>query len=440
MGKNIIYGHILNPKDNQTIEFIQNGFIEFDQISGKITSIGKFNSKPKANKTEAEKLIIPGLVDLHSHIPQLPGVAKNANELLPWLKNHIFPLEIKFKDIEYAEQIARFFFTEALRFGTTTIVAYGSVHKEATDVAFQVAQEIGLRAFIGKVMMDRDMKRYPEELPLMARNIKDSVDLAKKWHNSNGGLLQYIFSPRFAATCSMRLLQKTAEVAKEGDFFIQTHLAENQSEIRFIKSLFEKEKHRVPTNTHIFKKSNLLGEKTLLAHCLYLSNVELQIIAESKSNIIHCPTSNIFLQSGFMPLRRYQFHNIPIGLGTDVAGGYSLSMFNCMRDAIETSKIVNLIYDNRPTPFLTVTEAFWMATFGGAKILKLEDKIGSLDVNKEADIVVIKPNNIFRFYNNNNSAENILENLIYLPHTYSIEKVFVRGKEMKIVEDFAKDQ
>jgi len=433
MGRNVIYGQILNPKPNGEIEFIKNGYLEFDENSGLITNVGKADTKKFTENGGEKQIIIPGLIDLHSHIPQLPGVAKNANELLPWLKNHIFPLEVKFQNVEYAERIARFFFTEALRFGTTTIVAYPSVHKDATDVSFQVAREIGIRALIGKVMMDRDMKRYPEELPLMARNIKDSLDLAKKWHNANGGLLQYVFTPRFAASCTMRLLQKTAQVAKEGGFFIQTHLAENQSEIRFIKSLFEKERHRVPTNTHIFKKSNLLGEKTLLAHCLYLSNVELQIIAESQSKIVHCPTSNIFLQSGFMPLRRYQAHDISVGIGTDVAGGYSLSMFNSMRDAIETSKMVNLIYDNRPTPFLTAPEAFWIATYGNAKILQLDGKIGSLEKNKEADIVVIATNSYFDFYNNHNSAENILENLIYLPHTYTIEKVFVRGKLMDLV-------
>lgn len=426
MGKQKISGRIITPKENGDVELIENGSIEYDETTGKILEVVDEGSSHKKND---DVLIIPGLVDLHSHIPQLPGVAKNADELLPWLKNHIFPLELKFTNLDYAAKICRFFFQEAIRFGTTTIVAYASVHKEATDVAFEIAKEIGIRAFIGKVMMDRDMKRYPEELPLMSRNIKDSLDLAKKWHNSNGGLLQYIFSPRFAASCTMKLLEKTAAVAKDGNFFIQTHLAENQSEVKYIKSLFERERHRVPTNTHIFKKSNILGERTLLAHCLYLSTPELQIIKDSGSKIVHCPTSNIFLQSGFMPLRRYETYEIPIGLGTDVAGGYSLSMFNCMRDAIETSKIVNLINDNRPYPFLKPKEAFWKATLGGAKILKLDDKVGSIEKGKDADLVVIKTEPSFQFYNNLDDVDSILQNLIYLPHTYKIIKVLIAGKE-----------
>lgn len=430
MGKKRLEGKILNPNDNGAVSLIDNGYVEFDEKTGKILDVGYENKKnDKENPKSLDSILIPGLIDLHSHIPQLPGVAKNADELLPWLKNHIFPLEIKFSDLGYAEKVARFFFKEAIKFGTTTVVAYGSIHKEATDVLFEVAKEIGIRAFIGKVMMDRDMKRYPEELPLMSRNIKDSLDLAKKWHNSNNGLLQYIFSPRFAASCSMRLLEKTARVAKEGGFFIQTHLAENQSEIHFIKSLFERERHRIPTNTHIFKKSNLLGEKTLLAHCLYLSTPELQLIKESGSKIVHCPTSNIFLQSGFMPLRRYQHYEIPIGLGTDVAGGYSLSMFNTMRDTIETSKIVNLINDNKVYPFLQPKEVFWIATLGNAKILNLDKKIGSLQPGKEADIVAIKPEPSFSFYNSSDTIDNILENLIYLPHTYKISSVYIAGKE-----------
>lgn len=430
MGKKELFGTILNPTKNGSVELIKNGFVEFDEKTGKILKVGKTNSKTA--KSNENVFIIPGMVDLHSHIPQLPGVGKNADELLPWLKNHIFPLEVRFSQLDYAEKVSRFFFKEALRFGTTTIVAYASVHKEATDVAFQVAKEIGIRAFIGKVMMDRDMKRYPEELPLMSRNIKDSIDLAKKWHNSNQGRLQYIFTPRFAASCTMKLLEKTAKVAKEGGFYIQTHLAENQSEVKFIKSLFERERHRVPTNTHIFKKSDILGEKTLLAHCLYLSPPELQLIKESGSKIIHCPTSNIFLQSGFMPYRRYETYEIPIGLGTDVAGGYTLSMFNCMRDAIETSKIVNLLNDNRPYPILQPTEVFWVSTLGGAKILQLDEKIGSIEENKDADLVVIKAKPSFSFYCNMDDANSILQNFIYLPTTYNIEKVFIAGKEIDL--------
>ncbi len=430
MGKKRLEGKILNPNVDGSVELIDNGFVEFDETTGKILDVGrKMQKNVEGSFISSENILIPGFVDLHSHIPQLPGAAKNADELLPWLKNHIFPLEIKFSDLSYAEKTARFFFNEAIKFGTTTVVAYSSIHKEATDVVFEVAKEIGIRAFIGKVMMDRDMKRYPEELPLMSRNIKDSLDLAKKWHNSNNGLLQYIFTPRFAASCTMRLLEKTASVAKEGGFFIQTHLAENQSEIHFIKSLFERERHRVPTNTHIFKKSNLLGEKTLLAHCLYLSTTELQLIKESGSKIVHCPTSNIFLQSGFMPFRRYQYHEIQIGLGTDVAGGYSLSMFNTLRDTIETSKIVNLINDNKPYPCLRPEEVFWTATLGNATILNLGSKIGSLHPGKDADIVVIKPEPSFSFYNSSNSIVNILENLIYLPHTYKISSVYIAGKK-----------
>ncbi|MGB9771588.1 MAG: amidohydrolase family protein [Candidatus Kapaibacteriota bacterium] len=433
MGKKRLSGSILTPKENGGIEQIENGFVEFDESTGKILAVGKETSKTK--QVNGNFLLIPGLVDLHSHIPQLPGACKNADELLPWLKNHIFPLEVRFSQLDWAEKVSRFFFSEAIRFGTTTIVAYSSVDKDATDVAFEVAKEIGIRAFIGKVMMDRDMKRYPEELPLMSRNIKDSLDLAKKWHNTNNGMLQYIFSPRFAATCTMKLLSKTAQVAKEGGFFIQTHLAENQSEVKFIKSLFERERHRVPTNTHIFKKSGILGEKTLLAHCLYLSLPEIQLIKDSGSKIVHCPTSNIFLQSGFMPLRRYQSYDIPIGLGTDVAGGYSLSMFTCMRDAIETSKIVNLVNDNRPYPFLRPSEAFWIATLGSARILNLDKTIGSIEVGKDADIVVIKTNPSFSFYNNFNDVDSILQNLIYLPHTYKIEEVYIAGKSKKLDEE-----
>ncbi|MCX7879908.1 MAG: amidohydrolase family protein [Ignavibacteria bacterium] len=426
-------GVILNPTENGDVEIIRNSNLEFSNSNGKISKISPLDNKEEKNLSDKiETIIIPGLIDLHSHIPQLPGVGKNADELLPWLKNHIFPLETKFNSLEYAEVVIRRFFEDALSCGTTTFVLYSSIHKEATNLSFEIAKEFGIRAFIGKVMMDRDMKRYPEPLPTMARNIKDSMELAKQWHGENGGLLHYIFTPRFAGSCSMKLLQKTAEIAKDGNFFIQSHLAENQSEVNFIKSLFEREKLKVPTNTHIFKKSNLLGERTLLAHCLYLSQIELQILESTGTNIIHCPTSNIFLQSGFMPFRRYQDHKINIGLGTDVAGGYSLSLFNEMRNAIETSKIVNVVSYARPKPILTAKEVFWISTLGAAKILKIDNEIGSLEPGKDADLVVIKPNKLFNFYCNLNSTEDILQSLIYLPHTYLIQEVYIRGRKIKI--------
>ncbi len=428
MGIRSIKAKILNPKPDGTISFIRNGVIRFDTKSGKIHSIEQAKSQFEDGNDNRHKkyFLLPGLIDLHSHIPQLPGIAKNANELIPWLKNHIFPLETKFSDYSYAQHIAQLFFTEALHFGTTCIVAYSSVHKDATDISFEVAKTIGIRAFIGKAMMDRDMNKYPLPLPNWKENIKDSLEIAKKWHGTDNGRLNFILSPRFAGSCSMKLLEKTAEVSKAENLFIQTHLSENRSEINYIKSLFP----NCSTNTHIFKKSKLLSDRTLLAHCLYLSQVELHIIEEANSKIVHCPTSNIFLQSGFLPIRRYQSHNIEIGLGTDVAGGYSLSMFNEMKNAIETSKIVNVDTTNLKKPILAASEAFWISTLGNARILKIDNEIGSLEVGKDADFILIKPNKKFQFYYRTDDIEAILLNLLYLPHTYSIEKVFIRGKEI----------
>lgn len=432
MERNTFHCKILNPRKEGSVEYLPSGYLEFDR-RGIITQIGsKKSNENRKNGNFENYLIIPGLIDLHSHIPQLPGSAKNADELIPWLKNHIFPLEVQFENPTYVELVAKVFFQQALRFGTTCIVAYSSVSKETTDIVFEVAKSIGIRAFIGKTMMDKDMGKYPANLPHWRDNIKDSLALAKKWHNSNNGLLKYIFSPRFAASCSMKLLEKTAEAANSDGFYIQTHLAENRSEINYIKSLFPK----VASNTHIFKKSNLLTERTLLAHCLHLSQIELKIIEEANSKVIHCPTSNIFLQSGFMPYRRYKNHKIQIGLGTDVAGGYSLSLFNEMRNAIETSKIVNYLNSTHNNPILSGEEIFWDSTLGAAKILNLDSMIGNFEIGKEADFVLIKPQPEFNFYLLNENAENMLMNLIYLPHTYTIEKVFVRGIELDLSFDF----
>jgi guanine deaminase len=219
-------------------------------------------------------------------------------------------------------------------------------------------------------------------------------------------------------------MKKIGNLAKKTGVYIQTHLSENINEIATTLKLFPKYK----SYTEIYSKAGILGSKTIVAHCVHLKPSEIQLIKKSKTKIAHCPSSNRFLSSGIMPFRKYENLNLDIGLGTDVAGGYSLSMFNEMKEAIESSKTAN-IYLKTGEP-MSVAEAFYLATLGGAKVLSMDKKIGSLEPGKKADFIIIDhkkadPNGEYM------EPKQILSKLIYRCDASMIKNVYVEGEKLK---------
>src|SRR5207247_4966615 len=180
--------------------------------------------------------ILPGFVDTHVHLPQFAIMGIGGQSLLDWLSNYTYPEEARFSDPEYAWRISEAFFDALVANGTTCACIYCSVHETATDIAFDVASRKGIRAFIGKTMMDRNAP--PPLLESTAASIQASVNLCSRWDGAGGGRLRYVFTPRFAGACSIELMRETGRIARERQAFVQLHLAENEAELRWIRSLF----------------------------------------------------------------------------------------------------------------------------------------------------------------------------------------------------------
>ncbi len=390
---------IINPTNFESAEYIADAGIAIDE--GIILQYGEFNFLkkiyPNADIIDyTDYIITPGFIDLHTHIPQFPAIGLGKGNLLPWLNQNIFPLEKKFENYDYALSLSDFFFQKAISCGTTTIVAYSSLHKTGTRAAIDAAYHSGINLYIGKVMMDlgNDFYKHTTE-----QNVEDTLELIDYVNSRNSKNINYVVTPRYAGSCSFELLTAAAEIASQHNLLIQTHLAENTSELDYVASLHP----NCSSYTDIYFKSGIMECQPLLAHCIYLDEESLDIISSTSSPIVHCPSSNRYLMSGKMQFMKYHNLGLEVGLGTDVAGGYSLSMINEMREAIENSG--DLIQDNNSGQILSAHNAFYAATLGAASILNRND-IGKIEAKKNADLVVHK---VFR---KTNSESDLLQ-IIY---------------------------
>ena len=311
------------------------------------------------------------MVDLHVHLPQLPNAGVGAGlDLLTWLQRYIFPLERAF-DEEAAERLAPLAFRAFAAAGTTTAVMYGAVFESSLDAAFRAAEAHGIRAVIGKVMMDRGS--YDDTLSsarVLETSLRQSADLCARWHLRDDGRLRYAFTPRFALSCGPDMLRRSAELAAQTGAYWQTHVAEDRNEIREVAAAFPD----AIDYLDVYDRAGGLGPRTILAHAIHLSPREIARVAETDSAIAHCPASNLFLASGAMPLARYRAAGIRVGLGSDVAAGPELSIFANMRAGAYIQSGLRVLADERGEPAdaappLGPLDWLRMGTYEGARAL-----------------------------------------------------------------------
>jgi guanine deaminase len=329
--------HLLSPCEPARLREVSDGALVVDP-AGRITAAGPFAEAATAHPAEPVQdlrphWILPGLIDLHSHLPQYEAVAMDGQELLPWLRDFIFPAEIRFADADWAAAAARTYFAHQLALGTTTAAVYGSVHPEATHRAFQEADRAGIRVILGKVMMDRNTLESLRETT--EASLADSEALCQAWHGRDGGRLQYAFTPRFAPTCTRELLSGAGRLAEKHGAYVQTHLSENLDELQWVRDLFPEARDY----TDVYARAGLLGPRTLLGHCIHLAPEERRTLRDTGAAVVHCPNSNAFLKSGIMPLRRWLDEDLTVGLGTDVGAGPTLSLWSEMAMAVHASKL-----------------------------------------------------------------------------------------------------
>src|SRR2546421_3650589 len=266
---------------------------------GKIAEIGAYDDLRKRPRPvpvrwidRSQVAIFPGLIDCHTHLPQYSAVARGESELLPWLRQHIFPVEREFTGPK-ARAEAPQFFHELARHGTTTAMVYAAIYEDSCEIGFEAAKQSGLRVILGKTMMDLGSYGQLQPKKVLSISLLESERLCRKWHRSEEGRLDYAFSPRFAVTCSEKMMRSAAELAARFDAYLQTHLAENREEIEKVHHLYMS----ASDYTHVYERCGLLTPKTMLGHCIHLNPREIAAIATAQSNIAHCPSSNLFLGS-----------------------------------------------------------------------------------------------------------------------------------------------
>ncbi|HET7412363.1 MAG TPA: guanine deaminase, partial [Pararhizobium sp.] len=349
---------------------------------GRIAAVGAFADIAAGEGKGAKvidhrpHLILPGFIDAHVHVPQMRVIASYGAELLDWLNNYTFPEESKFADTQLGRRIARLFLDEMVRQGTTTVAAYCSVHKESTEAFFAEALERDMLVIAGKVMMDRNAPESLTDTPQSSYD--DTKALIAEWHGR--GRLHYAITPRFAITSTPEQMEMARTLAAEHpDIHIQTHLSENDAEIAFANELYP----RAGDYTGIYEQYGLLGAKTLLGHCIHLSEREADAISEAGAVAVFCPTSNLFLGSGLFDYQRYSAREKPLRIATasDVGGGTNYSMLRTMDEGYK----VIALNGEKLDPF----QSFWQTTRGNAEALSLEDRIGTLEAGSDADIVVL---------------------------------------------------
>lgn len=265
--------------------------------------------------------------------------------------------------------------SRTLSHGTTTASYYATIHVPATQLLADLAYQKGQRAYIGRVCMDN-----PDMCPDFYRDDSADDSLAKSISiieycqklDPSGELVAPIITPRFAPSCSSDSMRKHGDLAKERDIRIQTHLSENVNEIKLVAELFPGQE----SYTKVYDTHGLLTDRTILAHCVHLSDAEIELVKLRKSKVSHCPSSNSALGSGFCPVRKLLERRVDVGLGTDVSGGYSPSILDAVRQAYLVSRHVGFLNQGNSKYNVGIAECLWLATVGGAKVVGMEGKLG----------------------------------------------------------------
>lgn len=328
-------------------------------------------------------LISPGFIDTHMHLPQFDLIGAHGMALLDWLDRVTFPAEARWADADYAEDMTERVLDQLMSVGTTSFAAYATVHHEATRRALGCCARRGLRAVVGQVLIDQEA---PDSMLRDAGEcLTETEALLNEWPTSSGGSyggrVSTAVTPRFAITCSEGLLKAAGDLARKHDAYIQTHLAEMKPELEAVARL-----HGGPNYTSVYHKAGLLGPRTLLGHCIYLSDAERAVLAGTGGVAAHCPTANSFLRSGTMDRKQLLDAGVTLSLGSDIGGGYERSMIRVARAMIEAAFFASPEEHQAPG----AAEAWWQATAGNADAMGWPDT-GRIQENAEADLVILHP-------------------------------------------------
>ena len=340
------------------------------------------------------RIIAPGFIDMHLHYPQTDVIGSPADGLLPWLENYTFPEEKRFASADHCAQVASFFIDELLRHGVTTALCFATTHPASVHALFKEAQAKKMRLMTGLCLMDRNappdllnQRRPGASTDATEQSLIDSEDLIQQWHGQ--GRLGYAITPRFAPSCTDAQLQGAGELAaRYPQVWIQSHVAENKEEIRWARELFPKSRSYLAT----YDDFGLMRRRAIYAHCIHLDNADRALMRDTGAAASVCPTSNLFLGSGFFDYVGADRAGFQYALASDVGGGTSFSPFHTMLGAYYVAREGQSKTGHSPSP----QHLWWQHTAGAAKALGLDGTdlqpgVGNLQTGCEADFIVLNP-------------------------------------------------
>lgn len=414
----------LMPEDTGAHLYIEDGALLIEdsliKARGTFDDVRKVASKDASIVDHRPHLLVPGFIDTHLHFPQVQVVASWGAQLLDWLENYTFPAEARYFDPDHCAAMAKRFYDEIIANGTTTTVAYGSSHKSSADAYFAEAERRNMRVIGGKVLMDRNAPEGVRDTPQSGYD--DSKALIAKWHGR--GRAHYAITPRFAITSTPEQMESAQALAAEHpECYIQTHLDENHAEIEQTMALYPD----APDYLGIYEHYGLLRANTLLGHCIHMQPREIDIMIETEARPVFCPTSNLFLGSGLFDYEGLRARGAICAIATDIGGGTSYSMLRTLHEGYKALA-------TRDGTKMHPLRAFYWATLGNALALGLEDRIGTLEVGSEADIVVLDSAATSAMALRMETCQSLAEELFILQimsDDRSVAETYIAGEPMK---------
>ena len=446
--KKVIKASFFHSPEYGCIEFLKQAlvFVSSDGIISKVIRQDDENYLELLDKHSKDnhffdfkdKILLPGFIDLHIHAPQWPqaGLALD-DELSYWLNNFTFPLESKYRDLDYAQEVYSDLVKTLLANGTTSAMYFGTIHNEATLELAKICASYGQRGFVGKVVMD-DKTMNPDFY--RDNSTKEAIENTEKFIIDVQTLAKDVFqgvypviTPRFVPSCTDNALLELGKLAKKYNCYIQSHCSESDWEHNFVIDRFGKR------DSEVLDQFGLLTDKSIMAHGNFIDSDDADIFKKKKSSVCHCPISNSYFANAVFPVNQLKKQGLNICLGTDISGGFSPSLYDNIKHTVMASRMLNdgvdnkLDADNRGTnnARVSVFEAFYLATTGGGEALKLP--LGIFKEGYICDFQVIdinSPNNKLPNFLDNEEDKHLLQKILYLSTSENIREVWVQGKQI----------
>lgn len=381
----ILKGNIIHTPTKDKFDCIPHGYLVAvnNEIKGIYTELPEeYRHFPVMDYQD--QLIIPGLCDMHVHAPQFVyrGLGLDL-QLMDWLNNYAFPTEARFADLSYAKVYYEAFADAMAKNGTTRAVIFGTLHVPATRLLMEILEKKHIAAYVGKINMDTMSPEYLCETP--AQSIADT----ERWILDTKDRFHYVkpaITPRFIPTCSGEVLEGLGDLAMKYNLPIHSHLSEDIGEMQIVRERYPE----YDNDGDVYDHFHLFDNKTVMAHFIYPTEHELELVRDRGVTIAHCPQSNGNVSAGIPPIRRMLDMGIKVGLGSDIAGGYSICIFRAMADAVYLSKL-KWLESKKQDDFLTIPEAFYLGTKGGGQFF---GRVGSFEPGYELDALVIDDRNL----------------------------------------------